>query len=347
MRDQTYFSKKVTFLNVVLTFLVVLLHSETPLRFGLPLDDTYPFIYLIFTLSQLGVPMFFFISAVLFYRACSFDSLENKYERRVRSLLIPYLIWNTFFVLVFVALTHIPFFQDRMRISPDLFNTPHKIINAIIHSKCTPLWFVKDLMLLTLMAPLTLLLLRDLRWLITALGLSLIVALRGNYSYENILVWIPLYLQGAIIGHYSFKSGKYVSADTFIKSRVPRVFLSIALLLILIALYARLYVDDGFIRFFRYCAPIIVWVLCDFVLKSVLEKRFVIKPWMSYMFIIYCMHHFILNVLQKIISLNTEPTRLILNATFVVTPVITVLFIIMLAKYMSRYSFYKYLSGGR
>lgn len=347
MKDQTFFSKKVTFLNVLLTFLVVLLHAETPLRFGVTLDSSYPFIYSIFTIAQLGVPMFFFISAVLFYKTCSFENLERKYERRIHSLLVPYILWNTFFVSVFVVLTNIPFFQSRMHMSPDLFDSPQKIIAAIVYSRCTPLWFVKDLMLLTLLAPVVLLLLKDIRWSVIALMLSLIVALIGDYGYEHIFVWIPVYLQGAIIGHFSFRTGSYKSFDDFTNNRILKSFVTFFLIVTLVILYVYLYNDENFVSIFRYCAPLIVWVLCDFILKDFLTDKFIVKPWMSYMFIIYCMHHFILNVLQKLVALNFEPTRLVLNATFVITPVITISFIILFAKYISRFSFYKYLSGGR
>ena len=347
MRNQTFFSKKVTFLNVILTFFIVLLHAETPHRFGMPLDNTYPFIYSIFTIVQLGVPMFFFISAVLFFKQCSFADLEKKYERRVFSLLIPYLLWNTFFVFVYVALMHIPFFQERMHMTPEVLGTPKQIFNAIIHSKCTPLWFVKDLMLLTLLAPVILLLLRDIRWISLAFFMSIIIALSGNYSYENILVWIPVYLQGAMVGHFSFSSGDYRTCDSYTDNKCIKK-VTIALIIIsLLVLYICLYVNANFIRIFRYCAPLLVWILVDFILKKYLNTKFEYKPWMSYMFIIYCMHQFILNVLQKMVYLIFPPTRLVLNLTFILTPIVTVLLIIIITKYLSRSRVYKYLSGGR
>ena len=66
----SYFSKKITFLNVFLTFIIVVLHAKTPERWGLPLDMTFPFIYVVNVFTQIGVPMFFFISGLLFYKNC-------------------------------------------------------------------------------------------------------------------------------------------------------------------------------------------------------------------------------------------------------------------------------------
>lgn len=347
MKDQSYFSKKVTFFNVILTFFIVLLHAETPLRFGMPLDKSFPFIYSVFTIVQLGVPMFFLISAILFFKNCTFNELENKYTRRVYSLLIPYIVWNTFFVFVYVFLLHVPFIQERMHMNPNILSTPQKILGAIIHSKCTPLWFIKDLMLLTLLAPVVLLLCKDIRLLFVAFGISVLVAIYGEYNYENIIIWIPVYLQGAIISRVSFRKGYYRSFDIHVNNKYSKIICAVVLSSFLIWLYVSLYNEDKFIRVFRYIAPVLVWVLSDFILRGYLTSRFTVKPWMSYMFIIYCMHHFILNVLQKLVSLVFEPTQLVLNITFVITPMITVIIIVLLAKYMKRFKFYKYLSGGR
>ena len=38
MQDNTYFSKKVSFLNAFLTCLIVVLHAKTPERWGLDLN---------------------------------------------------------------------------------------------------------------------------------------------------------------------------------------------------------------------------------------------------------------------------------------------------------------------
>jgi surface polysaccharide O-acyltransferase-like enzyme len=56
---QDYFKSKITFLNVILTIMIVILHAKSPERFGLLLED-YPVIYSISMLCRVATPLFFF-----------------------------------------------------------------------------------------------------------------------------------------------------------------------------------------------------------------------------------------------------------------------------------------------
>ena len=104
--EEKYFSKKIVLLNWILTMLIVLLHGNPVIRFGLDMNtDSTIFIKLLFSACQVAVPLFFLISAILFYRTCTkFDDLKSKLRRRIKSLLIPYLLWNTLFVGIFFLL---------------------------------------------------------------------------------------------------------------------------------------------------------------------------------------------------------------------------------------------------
>lgn len=105
----------------------------------------------------LGVPLFFFISGFLFFYNCefSFDVYKQKLKSRVKSLLIPYIIWNLAYVILkflsesftsvhvestmvkdYGLLDWIQVFWDAREGNP---------ING-------PLWFVRDLMVMTLLS---------------------------------------------------------------------------------------------------------------------------------------------------------------------------------------------------
>lgn len=84
-----------------------------------------------------------------------------------------------------------------------------------------------------------------------------------------------------------------------------------------------------------------------FLLKGFITQRFQVRPWMKYMFFIYCTHQFVLNVLQKFVVMTCPPTPLTLNLTFILSPVVVIVLLICTAKMLSRYRFYSYLSGGR
>ena len=112
-------------------------------------------------------------------------------------------------------------------------------------------------------------------------------------------------------------------------------------------LYIISVINERFLFYYRLFSPIILWFLTDILLVGFLKKKFHVKTWMRYMFFIFCTHQFVLNVLQKIVVLNYLPTPFVLNATFIITPIITILILIQVAGGISKYKIYTYLSGGR
>lgn len=109
-------------------------------------------------IARCGVPIFFLLSAVLLFRA------EHSYiemiGKKARTLLIPYLIWNTFWIMVFLILQNLPF-------TAAYFSGNHMpILQCSIkdwlglygigqeYPQCYPLWFMRDLMAVVLVSPL-------------------------------------------------------------------------------------------------------------------------------------------------------------------------------------------------
>ncbi len=108
-------------------------------------------------LACLGVPLFFFISGFLFFYNCEFSGevYRKKLKSRVKSLLIPYIIWNLAYVLlkflsesftsVHVESTMVKDygFVDWLQVFWDVRGG--NPING-------PLWFVRDLIMMTLLS---------------------------------------------------------------------------------------------------------------------------------------------------------------------------------------------------
>lgn len=107
-------------------------------------------------LGEAAVPLFFFISGFLFFYKTHFDFIvyQKKIKKRIHTLLIPYLIWNTFFfvfvhILQFIypslADNHKPFSELGWRGFLDAYwNLSEGLI---------PLWFVRDLIIINLFTP--------------------------------------------------------------------------------------------------------------------------------------------------------------------------------------------------
>lgn len=346
--SRTFFSRKVTFLNTMATVLIVILHSESPLRFGMPLDgEHYPFIWWVYMLTQTAVPLFFFISGLLFYRQCEWRDIPSKLKKRFFSLVIPFFLWNLLFVCLYFVLSRLPFTASRMNL-PNTLNTPKDWALAIWHTRFTPLWFVKYLIFYCAFSPLILLVIKNRYVAIAAVLASWVVALLDQLGAGNeysLLYWLPTYLGGAVMGRHVY--GKKQHEDGALTVRWPigaLVLLGVAFLL----LYVRAGLYEGqALHLFRLFSPVIIWILTDLLMGGFLKQRFQPRRWMGYTFFIYATHYFIVNVLQTVIRSLLPPSAWVINLTFVFTPVVTLLIIIGMANVLSKYKVYKILTGGR
>lgn len=137
-------------------------------------------------LGRCAVPLFYVISGYLFFLKVSdgMKSIYAKIQKRMRTLLVPYIIGCLFFVLFGVIIAITPGISRYVNGSVmPLFNEPlHQIICSIFYDSGsgTPcafqLWFLRDLILIVATSPIWYLLLKHLRWIfvITSFGLTYI-----------------------------------------------------------------------------------------------------------------------------------------------------------------------------
>lgn len=147
-------SRKFNLLRFIAILCVVMAHSENYVQFGFADGSTAYFIeQKVLASMEWVVSMFFMISAYLLFRGFQWNQLFGKWKRRVHTLLIPYLIWNTIFFCLFALLPRIPFFASFIN-SPPAPLTVSDVLNAIfLHQYTGFLWFLKTLILLTLFSP--------------------------------------------------------------------------------------------------------------------------------------------------------------------------------------------------
>lgn len=139
-------------LKIIATFLVVLVHSRNLLGYA-SYTGNAPIIKFFNTFSAAGILIFFAVSGYLLFRR-DFDWAENM-KKKCRSLLIPFLFWNTFWLLFeLVGMYILPaYFEKRFEDGflgwfIGFFGIPFYIAPMY-----TPLWFIRDLFLLNAVAP--------------------------------------------------------------------------------------------------------------------------------------------------------------------------------------------------
>ena len=165
--NKKYLLETIGVLRFPLMVCVILRHIIIPNK------DNYYFVnaidlFMIETFTLIAVPLFFFISGFLFFygreefgRNVYFDKLR----KRVKRLLIPYLLWG-----VFVVGVKYIFYKIGWENSDYIFENKFIWIYYIIWRPLNiQLWFIRDLFLLVLISPLFYFLLKKLKFLFVLL----------------------------------------------------------------------------------------------------------------------------------------------------------------------------------
>lgn len=125
-----------------------------------------------------AVPTYFLVSSVLFYRSTKY-TWERNMVKKIRSLLVPYVIFNTLWILMMVM--RIVLLDSPTSGIPDYFSySMFDWLNAYLGlvGECKPelslLWFVRDLFLLNILAPV-------IKWLIDRLPKVMMIF--------NLIIW--------------------------------------------------------------------------------------------------------------------------------------------------------------
>lgn len=114
-------------------------------------------------LPSVAVPMFLFFSGYLFFTKddgkFTFNGYLTKLKKRSRTLLLPYLIWNTLVIIAFWAMHRF----TPSAINPDFENIANFTLPQLLNcywkgSGGFPIayqfWFIRDLILFVIAAPL-------------------------------------------------------------------------------------------------------------------------------------------------------------------------------------------------
>lgn len=145
-------NKTIDAIKALSTIMVVYIHSHNIVNYA-GVENRNTVIQLVSVLTGAGVPAFFLISAYLMKK--SINSYKENIKKKVKTLLLPYLLW----ILIYVTLEMVgnkvlpTAFSDVTKWSgvdwiKNLVGTP--FVEPPIYS---PLWFVRDLFVLNLIAP--------------------------------------------------------------------------------------------------------------------------------------------------------------------------------------------------
>ena len=298
-------------------------------------------------LSRSAIPAFFLLSAYFLYRK-PFSWTENI-RRKAKSLLVPWFILNTFWILVFFVGQHVPalsafFAREETMISSwgfmdglaAYFGSPANVTPLLY-----PLWFIRDLFILNLLA-------KAYEWFAEKAG------------FWSLLVFIPAWLlvkpnHPFIMGIHGLTFwgiGCCLAKQRVTLSSLDRFRPAALAYPVLVAATVLLRHNGawGVKILYRLCllAGVYFWFACTALVR---EGRFRdrLLSAAKYSFCIYLFHEMALTIVRKLLAKVLPQTPAVSLAVYACLPFAIVFGCVVFSRLLEKFlpKTYAVLSGGR
>jgi fucose 4-O-acetylase-like acetyltransferase len=350
-----YLGCKLRALSFFAIILVVFVHSyNAKIRFESgELDDVTSNAILFFEnflskgICRVAVPLFFLISGFLFHLTLNFSltGIIDKYKKRVKSLLIPYLFWSVFGVFIFLLLQAFPFSRFFFTRGLIIDYSFLKLMRTIFLDPIPyQFWFIRDLILLVLLSPLIAYLTKSTKglWILVLIFLWYqSPASFGCFSNESLLFF-------TIGGHVALnKSAQFLSP---IRSKRFLIYLTVCWICIVsITSYLLTFIPAEKITIALDHTGVLIGILSVWLLYDSLFHAEINYALFGYTFIIFALHEPLLTIIVKglfyVCGKTTSSTLFI----YLFAPLITILICLLCGVIWKRSAprLYDFATGGR
>jgi surface polysaccharide O-acyltransferase-like enzyme len=276
--------------------------------------------FLIFT--KVAVPLFFMMSGALFYRDYNLRLTIQKWKSRFFSLCIPYLVWNTIWLVLALLGYYTPLgiFLGGVKAS---LSCETVLKGILLYEFFEPFWFIFQLILLTAVCPLIYLLLKN-KWIGLIVMVSLFVASCFDFKPAGTLFpnadTVLFYMIGAWVGIHHF-----LFFTTRRSKKVALVGLAVYVLCFIFYVVVDLCPEwcktDPSLLTVTIISCGAFWIAFDYFDMKKCPR------YMSFSFLIYALHSLVGAALSKVVYMvmPTIPGRLILTAVIVFPATITII----------------------
>ncbi len=349
IRNEAIFWKKKEFLSFLLSILVFFIHSnfaQENLGNGfISVINQKTSFFFSSSITQFAVPMFFMLSGITFFKGYDNKKYLRKIKSRVFSLIIPYLLWNTVW-LVWEILCSYSFISKFSAASEPYPLTITSILKGIFFYGCNgPFWFMFNLIIFSLAAPIVFLIIKNKYVaLVSVIGLS-ILAFFGIHIPKEVFyspISIIFYILGAIIGYHYFD---FASKKSSKATQIASIILLTAYILAKNIVSQELHVDN-------YLTEVIVFTLCAYALWNITDmfiEKIKSRPIYRRSFAIYAMHLNLALIILKVISILLPQSEYFEIPKFIIMIVSTLIIINLVCAFLERFfpKVYALFMGGR
>ncbi len=257
--------------------------------------------------ARLSVPLFFLISGYFFFLGLnwSLNCYKKQINKRLSSLFVPFLIWNTITLLAFIVIQELPLTASLLSGEKDniLSFGILDFFDAIIGITKSPIsyqfWFIRDLIVICIFSPILYFLVRKMKYVAVMLFVIL----------WFIECW-PLYVP-SIASVLFFSLGAAFSINNcslFKLDKLGKIAIFVYLLILPADVFSKKLWFNGYIHKFG----ILVGLIAILYLSGCLQKNEKLKKSLLYLspssFFVFAFHEPILMASKKISYKLFNPT---------------------------------------
>lgn len=362
--SEKQFRNKVCFAAFFFSLMVVMIHSYNADMFlllpasSLGEQTVWAFEHVLAdVLGPVAVPGFFMISAYQFYRNCTFRDIAPKMERRIKTVLIPYLLWNFFYYAGYALAGKIPFLAGLSDKTAVELSIP-SMAEAVLHFTYNPVfWYMYQLIFLIAISPLIYLVLKHKLVGLAAIFLEL-YCIREQISLPIInmdaLFYYSAAAYGAIHGSWLLEevwnregTGRRIEDRERIKHWEPwlRLLAAAVGLGLAVYFYQGITVRHSVLEtvLYRFTVPVTLWAA---VSGTRLPEA---REWMKYGFFLYAIHFILARGMNKIAAMVLPHTAVTALLVYLAIPVVCVVISWKVGEFLKKYAgpFWRLINGGR
>lgn len=305
-------------------------------------------------IARVAVPLFFAISGYLFFLGMKggWHEFAAKFKRRIKSLLVPYLLWSAWAILLYALLQQLP--QSKPFFTQGLI-ADYTLIKWLDTLFFNPIpyqfWFLQSLMMLVLCSPMLYYVLKYLgAWLLLPLFILWSDLFRFTFiifSSEAILffsigAWLALHKSRLLTVRVNNRQWSYWFTLAWL------------CLVVLKSLLMHYQVQPALISLLVHKACVVVgllalWVLYDYLMLGREKPVTWLMEWSGYAFFIFAFHEPVLTMVKKGLFYFLGGSEVMSGVNYVMVPLITIGLAIPVAMGLRKAVpvFYATIAGGR
>ena len=270
-------------------------------------------------------------------------------KKRIRTVLVPFVLWNAIAILTYLIFSHLPLTREFLR--RDIishFQTPYGAFEfCFIRPGSFHLWFLRDLIVYVALSPVIYWLIKRFGWFVAPIMLVATPPLMQWLDLNHLEIAFFI-LGGTIAMHSSLDAVKAFLSRPFV---LVAAFIYFGLSAIWDFVLPEHFAGEEYLSiFFSICGMITVWRGYDYLARTThIEQSSFLLSLTNFSFFIYLFHEPILFIIMQRGKRLFGVNDISLTLLYLINPVLIICLGIVLAKGIKKISpsLYSVLVGGR